>query len=173
MAQVSIFGPFVFLIFVNYHSLLLDIENYLIMFADDNTYLCYELTMEHCRVKMQNMINKFNSWYPSNKLCFSSKKTVFPAPCRQKKTPIVGVSQVSVRRPLHLTKIIGASLSTRLEISKNKQEKAKKEYQEQVLNKENASKYQKLLRIERRFLVLAARMKRIKCLHGDSDYRVS
>lgn len=76
-SQGSIFGLLLFFIFINDLPLIDANENNLTMYANENTYLCYETTMNKYLEKMQKMIITFYDWFSNNKMCLNAKKTVF------------------------------------------------------------------------------------------------
>ena len=74
--QGSILGPLLFLIFINDLPEIVEDKN-LIMFADDNNYLCIDSKTKDALIKLQTMINCFTSWFTSNKQHLNISKTQF------------------------------------------------------------------------------------------------
>lgn len=74
--QGSVLGPLLFLLFVN-DLPYIDEYNNLVMFADDNSYLCCENSIEEVINKARIMLSKFVKWFNSNLLFLNKTKTVF------------------------------------------------------------------------------------------------
>ena len=75
--QGSILGPLLFIIFANDLPIIVDFLVDLTMFADDNTWLCHDSSLDGAIRKLQDMLNKFHLWFTQNRLCLNSSKTVF------------------------------------------------------------------------------------------------
>lgn len=74
--QGSVLGPVLFILFVNDLPNIVQ-ENNLIMFADDNSYLCSNANMSDVLLLTQHMLNTFVFWFNNNKLYLNREKTVF------------------------------------------------------------------------------------------------
>ena len=74
--QGSILEPLLFLIFINDLPEIVEDKN-LIMFADDNNYLCIDSKSKDALIKLQTTINCFTSWLTSNKQHFNISRTQF------------------------------------------------------------------------------------------------
>ena len=96
--QGSVLGPLLFLLYIN--ELPGFFDDFLIMFADDNSYLCCRNTFETAISNVQTSLTKFSDHFKSNRLFLNISKTVF----------IIFSPRYNIQDKSHLIKIAGKSI---------------------------------------------------------------
>lgn len=96
--QGSVLGPLLFLFYIN--DLPNFFDEFLIMFADDNSYLCCGRAMQNTLTSLQDNIEKYAEYFKTNRLFLNISKTVF----------IVFSPRNSTYDKSHLIKLDGQSI---------------------------------------------------------------
>ena len=98
-AQGSIFGPLIYILYVNYVLNLLDHEHDMFLYADDMLIMSHHVNVEVMLQNLQGKMNTINEWCILNKLTINEAKT---------KYMIIGNASVEPIRKIRLNdKILG------------------------------------------------------------------
>lgn len=115
--QGSVLGPLLFLLYVNDLPDNVSIKNNLIMFADDNSYLCCSSSLTDVITSTKSEITNFTDWFKNNKLFLNISKTVFinftPRISRILECNLLRIEGKSIQQ-VDSTKFLGVSIDNAL-----------------------------------------------------------
>lgn len=113
--QGSVLGPLLFLFYVN--DLPKFFDEFLVMFADDNSYLCCRNSIVNTLNMLQESVERFAEYFKSNKLFLNITKTVFivfsPRNSVYDKSYLIKVEGKSLQQ-IHCTKFLGVTIDNAL-----------------------------------------------------------
>lgn len=113
--QGSVLGPLLFLFYIN--DLPGFFDDFLIMFADDNSYLCCSETFETAISNIQTSLTKFADHFKSNRLFLNISKTVFiifsPRHTVYDKSHLIKIGSKSIEQACN-TKFLGIYIDNAL-----------------------------------------------------------